>query len=75
MNKEEKGAVANMIDALLIRISALSDTPMLSATEIIKRHNHLRNDFNAYLYEVCNFGLGFRDDLPNPKDYGLGKNT
>ena len=51
------------------------EAKLTKVIEIIKRHNYLRNDFDAYLYEVCNYGLGFREKLPNPKDYGLDESN
>jgi hypothetical protein len=45
----------------------------IEALNIIERYNPLRNDLDAYLLEVCKYGLGLREDLPEPKDYGLSK--
>ena len=36
-----------------------------------RRFNRLRNDLDAYLFEVTEYALGKRDEKPNPKDYGI----
>lgn len=41
------------------------------ALEVIKRFNRLRNDVDAYLFEVANFGLGVRETMPELGDFGL----
>ena len=43
----------------------------IEALEEIKKRNRLRNDLDAYLYEVANWGLGIREDAPDPEDYGV----
>lgn len=43
----------------------------IEALEEIKKYNRLRNDLDAYLYEVTNWGLGIREKAPDPDDYGI----
>ena len=43
----------------------------IEALEIIKRWNILRNDLDAYLREIANWGLGLRPTKPNESVYGL----
>jgi hypothetical protein len=43
----------------------------IEALEEIKKYNRLRNDLDAYLYEVADWGLGIRKEPPNPEDYGI----
>ena len=55
-------------------LDELIKTPLFKATKalrIIKSFNHLRNDLDAYLFEVCLSGIGERKDWPDPKDYGI----
>ena len=40
------------------------------ALKILERYNPLRNDLDAYLLDVIEFGRGKRDE-PNPKHFGL----
>jgi hypothetical protein len=43
------------------------------AMEVIEKLiklNPMRNDFDMYLFELCEFSLGNRPE-PNPKDYGI----
>ena len=42
-----------------------------TALEEIQNYNGLRNDLDAYLYEIAEWGLGLREYAPNPDDYGL----
>ncbi len=42
---------------------------MREALEEIKKFNVLRNDIDAYLYEMVNWGLGINKGKPNPQDY------
>ena len=41
------------------------------AIKTLRAHNHLRNDTDAYLNEVCAYALGEVDTEPQPEDYGL----
>ncbi len=41
----------------------------IEALEEVKRFIKLTNDFDAYLYEVVNWGLGIRATAPDPDDY------
>ena len=43
----------------------------IEALQILKRYNRLRNDLEAYLFEIINYGLNFRSEKPNPNDYGI----
>ena len=36
----------------------------------LKKLNPLRNDFDMYLFDLCEFALGNRPE-PKPEDYGL----
>jgi hypothetical protein len=36
-----------------------------------QRFNHIRNDFDAYLWEMGRWALGEIDEKPSRKDYGL----
>lgn len=40
------------------------------ALEILKKFNRLRNDLDAYLYEVIEWGLGMASK-PDPKRFGV----
>ena len=42
---------------------------MREALEEIKNHNRLRNDLDAYLYDVADWGLGIHGWKPNPDHY------
>jgi len=44
---------------------------MRNALEIIQQNNRLRNDLDSYIYEVTDWGLGFRKDEPDPGAFGL----
>lgn len=44
------------------------------ALRLIKSFNYLRNDLDAYLFEVYLCGIGEREDWPDPKDYGINDN-
>lgn len=35
----------------------------------LKRYNQVRNDLQAYLWEVAKFGLGERKSMPSIKHY------
>ena len=35
----------------------------------LKKWNKLRNDFDAYLYELCEWGLGEVEEKPDRKTY------
>ena len=37
----------------------------------INEYNHIRNDLDAYLFDLAEWGLGLRKDRPNKKDFGL----
>lgn len=41
------------------------------ALKILKEFNYIRNDTEAYLYDVIKWGLGEVDEQPNPDEYGL----
>lgn len=43
----------------------------INALTILKRFNGLRNDLDAYLFEVIRWGLGERKTKPKPEIYGL----
>ena len=42
------------------------------ALEITKKYNSVKNDMDAYLYEVCEYALGF-SEKPDPEDFGLDR--
>jgi len=42
---------------------------MAYSLRIIKEYNRLANDLDAYLYELCRYGLGETPFKPNRKDY------
>lgn len=42
---------------------------------ILKKFNPLNNALDAYLYAVCEYGLGEIDKEPEPKDYGIAQTT
>ena len=48
----------------------MSRLTLIWALETIKKYNSLKNDMDAYLYEVCEYALGFREK-PDPEDFGL----
>lgn len=37
----------------------------------IRSYNHIRNDLEAYLYQLANWGMEDVKDRPVPSDYGL----
>lgn len=41
------------------------------ALRVIKSHNHIRNDRDAYLYRLTEWALGEVDERPDPVEYGL----
>lgn len=41
------------------------------AVKILIEHNPLKNDHDAYLYEICLWALNKRDSKPKKQDYGL----
>lgn len=42
-----------------------------AALGILQKYNPLHNDLEAYLLEVGEWGLGQRDDKPDPKNFGV----
>jgi hypothetical protein len=42
-----------------------------TALSKIKELNQLRNDYDAYLFALSEWGLGMRQEEPKPRDYGL----
>ena len=44
---------------------------MRFALEEIKKYNGLRNDLDAYLYELIEWALGEVDKKPKPESFGL----
>jgi hypothetical protein len=44
---------------------------LIWALEILKKYNPLRNDFDAYLYSVCEYALGKEEEKPELEYYGL----
>ncbi len=43
---------------------------MIEALKILWTYNPIRNDLDAYLLDVINWGLG-KQGKPNPKDFGI----
>lgn len=43
---------------------------MKEALEILKRYNRLRNDLDAYLYDIIEWALEDKPK-PNPKNFGI----
>lgn len=41
------------------------------ALKTLLQKNPLRNDLDAYLYEIANWGLGLRKDKPEKEDYAI----
>ena len=41
------------------------------AIEILMKHNPLKNDLDAYLYQICLWAEGECRLKPKPEDYGL----
>ena len=37
----------------------------------IQKYNLIKNDLDAYLFELVEFALGRRIDRPEPEDYGI----
>lgn len=55
-------------------LDELAKTPLFRAVRAlreIKEFNRLRNDTDAYLLEVCRYGIGDREDWPNSRDFGI----
>ena len=46
----------------------------IMALLILKKNMPLHNDFDAYLFDIIEWGLG-NGDKPNPENFGLPKNT
>ena len=44
---------------------------MQEALEILQKYNRIRNDTEAYLYTVAEWGLGICEKRPIPGDYGI----
>ena len=45
-------------------------------TEALRAHhriNQLRNDTDAYLWDITNWAFGEGDDKPNPEDFGINE--
>lgn len=43
----------------------------IEALEILKKYNPLRNDLDAYLFEICEWGLSRRTKKPKAKYFGI----
>lgn len=43
------------------------------ALKIIQAFNGMRNDLDAYLYDIAEWGLGKRKDKPKKEDFGLAQ--
>jgi hypothetical protein len=41
------------------------------ALRVLMSYNRMRNDLEAYLYAVAQYGLGEIEKQPNPEDYGV----
>lgn len=54
---------------LIIELAEIQ--PAQIALEILKKFNRLKNDTDAYLYEIILWGLGESNNKPNPEDYGI----
>ena len=46
-------------------------TKMVFALTVLRNYNRLKNDLDAYLYEITEYGLGNRKEFPNKEDYGI----
>ena len=44
---------------------------VFTALEIIQKHNPLRNDLDAYLFQVAEWGFGIQKAKPKKEDYGI----
>jgi hypothetical protein len=44
---------------------------MTEALEIIKEFNNLKNDKDAYLFNLVEYALGETDEKPDPVNFGL----
>jgi hypothetical protein len=61
-HSEMPGTVGELACALLRACEALSE---------ISRYNRVRNDLEAYLADVAEWGMGEMEDRPNPTLFGL----
>ena len=43
----------------------------VKALRAIKEVNPLRNDLDAYIDAICDYGIGDREDFPRASDYGI----
>lgn len=37
----------------------------------IQKYNGIHNDLEAYLFDLTEWGMGERKDMPKPEDFGL----
>ena len=44
---------------------------IITALNIAKAYNRLRNDEDAYCYAIIDWALENKENKPNPEDYGL----
>ena len=42
-----------------------------AAFNILQKYNGLRNDLDAYLYDVAEWGKGFLENAPDPESFGI----
>ena len=57
-----------------MNLDDMTKTPLFKAYKAlheIKNINRLRNDLDAYLLEVCEYGLENRKEWPDSSDYGI----
>ena len=70
IQKDNPDTEARILHALdLLAIAVLRWDNATTALKEIQKRNRLRNDLDAYLYEVVNYGLG-NQEKPDPADYG-----
>jgi len=62
------------MEGIIMNLDDMAKTPLFRAVKAlreIKQFNRLKNDLDAYLLEVCIYGIGDREDWPESKDYGI----
>jgi hypothetical protein len=61
--ESDEHGVQRVMDKMFLKMSA--------ALKILAEHNPLRNDFDEYLLDIAEWGLGLEEEKPNPEDFGF----
>lgn len=74
MSEKKRTAQTSTSTATVVRLRDGLKRATEALTEILKHHN-IKNDLDAYLYEVARYGLGQVEKRPESKYYGVGEAT